>query len=67
MQPAQRVNSAGDGHRTVVVPFIPTAENLAKWAFDAVHRTSMAYGTAATGRRTAERRKSPVTWRPKLS
>ena len=25
-----------DDHRTVVVDFIPTAENLAKWAFDQV-------------------------------
>jgi 6-pyruvoyltetrahydropterin/6-carboxytetrahydropterin synthase len=26
----------GDEHRTVIVPFIPTAENLAKWAFEQV-------------------------------
>jgi len=26
----------GDAHRTVVVDFIPTAENLAKWAFEQV-------------------------------
>lgn len=24
----------GDDHRTVIVPFIPTAEHLAKWAFE---------------------------------
>jgi len=26
----------GDSHRTLIVPFIPTAENLAKWAFEQV-------------------------------
>ena len=26
----------GDEHRTVIVDFIPTAENLAKWAFEQV-------------------------------
>ena len=26
----------GDDHRTLIVPFIPTAENLAKWAFEQV-------------------------------
>ena len=26
----------GDEHRTIVVPFVPTAENLAKWAYEQV-------------------------------
>ena len=26
----------GDEHRTLIVPFVPTAENLAKWAFEQV-------------------------------
>ena len=35
----------GEGHRTVVVPFIPTAENLAKWAFEQVQpHIQTAYG-----------------------
>tara|TARA_B100000408_G_scaffold97494_1_gene75290 strand:+ start:59 stop:433 length:375 start_codon:yes stop_codon:yes gene_type:complete len=35
----------GEDHKTLVVPFVPTAENLAKWAFGQInpHITS-AYG-----------------------
>ena len=32
----QALEVLGDGHRTLKVPFIPTAENLAKWAFEQV-------------------------------
>ena len=28
----------GEEHRTVILPFIPTAENLAKWAFEIVNK-----------------------------
>jgi|TARA_B100000959_G_scaffold271031_1_gene318697 6-pyruvoyltetrahydropterin/6-carboxytetrahydropterin synthase len=39
------LSSMGDGHRTVIVPFIPTAENLARWAFEQVDRhISSSYG-----------------------
>jgi len=35
----------GDEHRTLIVPFIPTAENLAKWAFQQVEPDiSSSYG-----------------------
>ena len=35
----------GDEHRTVIVDFIPTAENLAKWAFEQIESLiSTAYG-----------------------
>ena len=41
----EALSSMGDGHRTLVVPFIPTAENLAKWAFEQVEpHISSAYG-----------------------
>jgi len=37
----------GDEHRTRVVPFIPTAENLAKWAFEQVEpHISSSYGNS---------------------
>ena len=60
----------GEGHRTVIVPFIPTAENLAKWAFDAVapHITS-AYGNRLrlVAMHCRETPKSVATWRPASS
>ena len=35
----------GEEHRTLIVPFIPTAENLAKWAFEQVEpHISSSYG-----------------------
>lgn len=30
------LEAMGPDHRTVIVPFVPTAENLAKWAFEQV-------------------------------
>ena len=37
--------SPRDSHRTLIVPFIPTAENLAKWAFEQVEpRIKSKYG-----------------------
>ena len=56
-----------DQHRTVVVDFIPTAENLAKWAFEQVdpHIKSV-YGNPAKTRSYAcrETPKSWATWKP---
>ena len=41
----EALSSMGDGHSTLVVPFIPTAENLAKWAFEQVEpHISSSYG-----------------------
>ncbi len=38
-----------DNHRTVIVPFIPTAENLAKWAYEIVKpRIISKYGNKIT-------------------
>ena len=35
----------GEEHRTLIVPFIPTAENLAQWAFEQVEpHISSSYG-----------------------
>ena len=37
----------GDEHRTLIVPFVPTAENLAKWAFEQVElHIASSYGNS---------------------
>ena len=59
--------SMGPKHRTVIVPFIPTAENLAKWAFEQVepHITST-YGNALklVAMHVRETPKSIASWIP---
>ncbi len=59
--------SMGPEHRTVIVPFIPTAENLAKWAFEQVepHITST-YGNALklVAMHVRETPKSIASWIP---
>jgi 6-pyruvoyltetrahydropterin/6-carboxytetrahydropterin synthase len=57
----------GEGHRTVVVPFIPTAENLAKWAFEQVQpHISTAYGNRLklVAMHVRETPKSTASWVP---
>jgi len=57
----------GEGHRTVVVPFIPTAENLAKWAFEQVEpHISTAYGNRLrlVAMHVRETPKSTASWIP---
>jgi 6-pyruvoyltetrahydropterin/6-carboxytetrahydropterin synthase len=57
----------GDGHRTVVVPFIPTAENLAKWAFEQVEphiKTSYGNRLKLVAMHVRETPKSWATWKP---
>ena len=57
----------GDGHRTVIVDFIPTAENLAKWAFEQIEPLiSTTYGNRLklVAMHVRETPKSIATWRP---
>jgi 6-pyruvoyltetrahydropterin/6-carboxytetrahydropterin synthase len=61
------VKHMGDGHRTVIVDFIPTAENLARWAFEQIQPLiSTAYGTRLrlVAMHVRETPKSLATWRP---
>ena len=57
----------GEDHRTVVVPFIPTAENLAKWAFEQVEpHIKSSYGNALrlVAMHVRETPKSIASWYP---
>jgi 6-pyruvoyltetrahydropterin/6-carboxytetrahydropterin synthase len=57
----------GEGHRTVVVPFIPTAENLAKWAFEQIQpHISTIYGNRLklVAMHVRETPKSTASWIP---
>ena len=41
------LSQLGDGHKTLIVPFVPTAENLAKWAYEQVEpHIKTSYGNA---------------------
>ncbi|MBK29283.1 MAG: 6-carboxytetrahydropterin synthase QueD [Euryarchaeota archaeon] len=67
MQTRIALEAMGDEHRTVILPFIPTAENLAKWAWEQVsqHITSN-YGNKLrlAAMHVRETPKSWATWRP---
>ena len=61
------VKLMGDEHRTVVVDFIPTAENLARWAFEQVEPfISTVYGNRLklVAMHVRETPKSIATWNP---
>jgi 6-pyruvoyltetrahydropterin/6-carboxytetrahydropterin synthase len=58
----------GDSHRTVIVDFIPTAENLAKWAFEQVAphiNTSYSNQLRLVAMHVRETPKSWASWTPK--
>ena len=57
----------GESHKTLVVPFIPTVENLAKWAFSIVEpRIKTVYGNKLmlVALHVRETPKSWASWRP---
>ena len=61
------LSGLSDDHRTVVVPFIPTAENFAKWAFDQVSpHIESSYGNKLrlAAMHVRETPKSWASWRP---
>lgn len=56
----------GDDHRTVVVPFIPTAENLARWAFETLEphiQTTYGNQLRLVAMHCRETPKSIASWR----
>ena len=55
----------GDSHKTLVVPFVPTAENLARWAFSIVEphiNTSYGNRLSLVGFHVRETPKSWASW-----
>ncbi|MDP6010470.1 MAG: 6-carboxytetrahydropterin synthase [Candidatus Poseidoniaceae archaeon] len=61
------LQSMGDEHRTVPLPFIPTAENLAKWAFEQVSpHLKSTYGNRLRliAMHVRETPKSWASWKP---
>tara|TARA_Y100000588_G_C13552964_1_gene626998 strand:- start:109 stop:558 length:450 start_codon:yes stop_codon:yes gene_type:complete len=66
LQAIAALDAMGPEHRTVVLPFIPTAENLAKWAFEKVEpHISTSYGNTLrlTAMHVRETPKSWATWK----
>jgi len=52
----------GEGHRTLVVPFVRTAENLARWAFEQVEpHIKSSYGNTLR-LRAFHVRETPKSW-----
>ena len=63
----QALSVMGESHKTLVVPFVPTAENLAKWAFSIVEpRIKTVYGNKLmlVALHVRETPKSWASWRP---
>ena len=63
----QALSVMGESHKTLVVPFVPTAENLAKWAFSIVEpRIKTVYGNKLmlVALHVREPPKSWASWRP---
>tara|TARA_B100001113_G_C21012857_1_gene580107 strand:+ start:449 stop:907 length:459 start_codon:yes stop_codon:yes gene_type:complete len=61
------LSALSSDHRTVVVPFIPTAENLAKWAFEQVSpHIYSSYGNKLrlSAMHVRETPKSWASWHP---
>ena len=57
----------GEAHKTLVVPFVPTAENLARWAFEQIDpHIKSSYGNSLRLRafHVRETPKSWASWNP---
>tara|TARA_B100001123_G_scaffold380671_1_gene450415 strand:- start:458 stop:913 length:456 start_codon:yes stop_codon:yes gene_type:complete len=57
----------GEAHKTLVVPFVPTAENLARWAFEQIDpHIKSSYGSSLRLRafHVRETPKSWASWNP---